>query len=91
VPSNTKRWPALTSATGVEEDCVDAAMSGIKGKRPLGDANEQRFNDRLQTEPQTELQTAKSGPKAAKNTTSPQDANQWNPQRTPRGRVAGGA
>jgi len=40
----------LTSATGVEEeDCVDAAMSGIKGKRPLGDANEQRFNDRLQT------------------------------------------
>ncbi|MGT2471084.1 hypothetical protein [Paraburkholderia terrae] len=50
MPSNTKRWPALTSATGVEEDCVDAAMSGIKGKRPLGDANEQRFNDRLQTD-----------------------------------------
>jgi hypothetical protein len=36
VPSKAKRWPALTSATG-EEDCDDAAMSGIKGKRrPVG-------------------------------------------------------
>ncbi|BCZ77942.1 hypothetical protein PTKU64_16170 [Paraburkholderia terrae] len=71
---------------------MDAAMSGIKGKRPLGDANEQRFNDRLQTD--DDKRNRKLGCKrlnAAKNTTSRKTRTNGPPERTPCGRVAGGA